>query len=144
MSVMDIHPSSKEEAPVSIEGLKTDEEVFAEDMRDPEFRAAWERMALAHAVALEVLKYRTDQGLSQRALAERLGMKQPQVARLEIGEHTPTIETLARLAAELGIEFTIDIRPPGRRPRFVTKRAQEKNRVASFSSGGAEVLLAAG
>ena len=143
MSVM-TQRKMNEEPPVSLNDLKTDDEVWAEDMRDPEFRAEWERHALAHAVALEVLKYRTDQGLSQTALAERLGMKQPQVARLEIGEHTPTIETLARLAAELDIEFTIDIRPPGRRPRFVTKRAQNDACVAEYSSGGAEVLMAAG
>jgi transcriptional regulator with XRE-family HTH domain len=40
-------------------------------------------------------------------------MKQPQVARLELGEVNPSMETLMRVSAQLGIEFTIDVRPAG-------------------------------
>ena len=38
-------------------------------------------------------------------------MKQPNVARLELGEINPKIETLMLLSSRLGLEFTIDIRP---------------------------------
>ena len=48
--------------------LRTARHVRAEDLRDPEIRAEYERTALAHAVAMRVLKYRTDHGLSQSAL----------------------------------------------------------------------------
>ncbi|MEQ8833061.1 MAG: helix-turn-helix transcriptional regulator [Miltoncostaeaceae bacterium] len=34
---------------------------------------------------------------------------QPQVARLESGMHMPSLDALARLAVELGAEFTISI-----------------------------------
>jgi len=49
--------------------------------------------------------------LSQSALARRLGMQQPAIASLEAGDHQPSLATLARLAAGLGIEFHIDITP---------------------------------
>ena len=91
--------------------LKSARQVRAEDLRDPEVRAEYERTALAHAVAMRVIKYRTEQGLSQSALARRLGMQQPAIARLEAGDHQPSLATLARLAAGLGIEFHIDITP---------------------------------
>ena len=40
--------------------LRNARHVRAEDLRDPEIRAEYERTALAHAVAMRVLKYRTD------------------------------------------------------------------------------------
>jgi transcriptional regulator with XRE-family HTH domain len=124
--------------------LKTNDELIVEQLRtDPEFRAEWERTALARAVAVAIVRYRADRDLSQRGLAERLGMKQPQVARLELGEVNPSMETLMRVSAQLGIEFTIDVRPAGTPVRNVTKRAQADNVVGSFSTDDAEILVAA-
>lgn len=91
--------------------LQTHEEVLAEELRDPEFRAEWERLTLARAVGQCVLSYRIRHALSQRKLAQILGIKQPQVARLEAGSHDPSFETLRLLAEHLGIEFLVDISP---------------------------------
>jgi transcriptional regulator with XRE-family HTH domain len=123
--------------------LKTNDEILQEELQDPEFRAEWERTALARAVALAIVRYRGDHGLSQRDLAERLGMKQPQVARLELGEVNPSMETLMRVSGQLGIEFTIDVRPAGTTVHNVTKRAQVNNLVGSVRTSEAEVLIAA-
>jgi len=73
--------------------------------------AAHIRTALARAVAMRVLAYRVEHGLSQTALARQLDMQQPAIARLEAGDHEPTFSTLERLARGLGIEFHIDITP---------------------------------
>jgi transcriptional regulator with XRE-family HTH domain len=122
---------------------KTNDELIAEQLRtDPEFRAEWERTALARAVAVAIVRYRADHDLSQRELAERVGMKQPQVARLELGEVNPSMETLMRVSAQLGIEFTIDVRPAGTTVHNVTKRAQVNNLVGSIRTSEAEVLVA--
>jgi transcriptional regulator with XRE-family HTH domain len=121
-----------------------DEALASSELRtDPAFRAEWERTALARAVALAIVRYRADHDLSQRELAERLGMKQPQVARLELGEVNPSMETLMRVSAQLGIEFTIDVRPAGTAVHNVTKRAQANNVVGSFRTDEAEILVAA-
>ena len=80
-------------------------------LRDPEFRQAWERTALARAVALRLVEYRAENGLSQSALARKLQMQQPAIARLEAGDHNPSMETLMRLSQGLGIDFNIDITP---------------------------------
>lgn len=124
--------------------LATSEEVLAEHLRDPDFRRAWERTAIARAVAVKVIAYRAEQALSQRALAIRLGMSQPQVARLEAGEHNPTIDTLSRLAETLDVEFAIDIRPHMRAPRLLSRHAQRTKTIASYETETAGVLLAAG
>ena len=78
---------------------------------DPEFRAEWERTALARAIALAVVGYRVRHGLSQTQLATQLGVRQPHVSRLEIGEHNPTPEMLQRLASKLGLRVVLEIAP---------------------------------
>jgi transcriptional regulator with XRE-family HTH domain len=123
--------------------MKTNDELLAEQLRtDPAFRAEWERTALARAVAVAIVRYRADHDLSQRDLADRLGMKQPQVGRLELGEVNPSIDTLMRISSRLGVEFTIDVRPAGSPARNVTKRAQAKNVVGTFSTSDAELMVA--
>lgn len=123
--------------------LKTSEEVLAEHLCDPDFRRGWERTAVARAVAVKVVAYRAEHGLSQRALARELGMTQPQVARLEAGEHNPTIDTLARLAEALDVEFAIDIHPRQRTPKLLSEGAQRANAIATYETDKAGVLFAA-
>ncbi len=96
---------------MKVSDLKTHEEVLAEHLQDPEFRREWERTRFADAVATRILAYRVDQGLTQTELAKRLGMNQSAVARLEAGDHEPSLATLRRLAQVLGLEFHIDITP---------------------------------
>ncbi len=71
-------------------------------------------------------------------------MTQPQLARLEAGEHNPTIDTLARLAQTLDLEFAIDIHPRQRAPKLLNHHAQGKNAIASYETDTAAILLAAG
>jgi ribosome-binding protein aMBF1 (putative translation factor) len=97
--------------------LKTASQIAAEELADPEIRREHERTALAHAVAMRVIGYRSEHGLSQTGLARLLDMQQPAIARLEAGDHEPSLATLSRLARVLGIEFHIDITPDALRLR---------------------------
>lgn len=91
--------------------LKTAGQIAAGELADPEIRREHEQTALAHAVAMRVIGYRVEHGLSQTALARLLGMHQPAIARLEAGDHEPSLATLSRLARRLGVEFHINITP---------------------------------
>ena len=45
--------------------MKANDELIAEQLRtDPEFRAEWERTALARAVAVAIVRYRAEHDLS--------------------------------------------------------------------------------
>src|SRR6266571_2098069 len=80
-------------------GTKAHEELlYAELAADPEFAGEWERLALARTVAIGLIGFRSDNQLSQRELAELLGVSQPRVVELESGEKNPQIETLLRIA----------------------------------------------
>ena len=49
-------------------------------------------------------------GLSQRELADRAGTAQSVVARIELGETSPTLRTLSRLLDAAGFELVVDHR----------------------------------
>src|ERR1035441_1862902 len=90
---------------MKLSDLPTHEQVLAEHLdADPEYRREWERTALARAMAVKVISYRAEHSLSQSALAGRLKMTQPAVARLESGQHNPTFPMLLRLSEALGVE----------------------------------------
>lgn len=49
---------------------------------------------------------RVQAGLTQAELARRTGIHRPNIARVEAGRHTPSLETLARLAQAIGVPTT--------------------------------------
>jgi ribosome-binding protein aMBF1 (putative translation factor) len=96
---------------VKIQDLHTADEIHERHMQeDPEYAAEYERTRFANEVAIMVLRYRSEHGLSQSALARMLGTRQPNIARLESGEHEPSLATLARLSAVLGLDVSIEVR----------------------------------
>lgn len=72
--------------------------------------ARTDRHALARAVELALSNYRFASGISQQQLAAILGVKQPQVARLESGLVTPTLDTLKLISERLGIDFRLEVK----------------------------------
>ena len=46
---------------------------------------------------------RLDNGLTQAELARRTGIHRPNIARVEAGRHTPSLDTLARIADAIGV-----------------------------------------
>jgi transcriptional regulator with XRE-family HTH domain len=81
-------------------------------------RTGAERRADAYQEAREALllgqqvyNRRVELCLSQAELAERAGMTQPQVSRLETGGVTPTLALLRRLAKALDSELNVTFTP---------------------------------
>jgi ribosome-binding protein aMBF1 (putative translation factor) len=91
--------------------LISNAEVLDDMLQDPEFRAEWERTALARVVAEAVIRYRAERSLSQTALGRLLGWSQPVVARLEAAEHNPSMDTLLALSRGLGMRVHVDVGP---------------------------------
>ena len=98
---------------------------------DREFREEWYANVLGRTFGLAVFTYRTDQGLTQTALGKTLGIPQSQIARIEDGEHTPSLpkcearreisKTLQRGVCDATDQVVISVRecstkPAGRAP----------------------------
>jgi ribosome-binding protein aMBF1 (putative translation factor) len=123
--------------------LKTHEALLAAELAaDPEFREKWERLALARAIADEVIRYRAEHGLSQKKLADQLGMKQPQVARLELAEVEPDPATIARVVGVIGVELAVSYVPAEEAPALLTKAGREQAVVGRYERGGGAVVVA--
>lgn len=74
------------------------------------------------ALTLMLRWARQDAGLSQAELARRLGVSQQAVAKVEHPDANPTVDTLLRVAAALGMSLTLERaagarRSPARRAR---------------------------
>ena len=88
--------------------LVSHHQVFAEKLkRDPEFRKLWEAGAARRAVVEAVMGERIRQKMSQKELAERAGIRQPHIARLEGGGAGMSIDTLAKIAKAFGARLKI-------------------------------------
>ena len=81
---------------------------FLEEICTPEELSASEMTAQIVATLIEA---RTRKGLTQKALAERCGLPQPSLARIESGSSTPRIDTLCRVARAL--DLVPCLRPKG-------------------------------
>jgi HTH-type transcriptional regulator/antitoxin HipB len=76
-----------------------------------EFDTTYAAAKLALSVGEQVRDAREAAGLSQRALASRMGTSQAAIARLEAGGVGSTLTTLQRVAAALDMEVTVHLRP---------------------------------
>lgn len=126
-----------------IEDMIPFERVLDEHLRDPEFRAEWERLAPARAIAHRLIAYRADHGLTQTALGRLLGLSQPAVSRLEVAEHLPSLETLVRLSERLGIEIVVEIVPPEQNHAAAEAKLLDAEVTVHVSTpGGADLAVA--
>ncbi len=79
---------------------------------DVEFKAARRDTRPQFEFRRALLVARADAGLTQREMAERLGVKQPALARWEAGETMPTLDTLFRVAKALQLDFSVTPNDP--------------------------------
>ena len=69
-------------------------------------------------LADDLVRLREARGLSQRALAQRLGISQPAVAKIESGRATNLqLRTLLRIVTVLGGELVLSVRARGQESR---------------------------
>lgn len=92
----------------------------------PDVRREYDKLKEEFELLDEILKARTDAGLTQAELAERIGTTQSAVARMEtaMGKHSPSIATLKRYASALG--YRLQLRLVKERGVSRSHRAREK------------------
>ena len=86
-----------------------------EQLKDPEFRAEYDALEGEFALIRQLIDLRIKRGLSQRKLAERAGMQQPTIARLEGGQPA-SLQTLRRVAEALGADVKVSLVPRQAKP----------------------------
>lgn len=84
---------------------------WAEQFDAPGFGAIYDEEAAKKELWLQLVEARQDAGLTQQQLAQRLGVSQSQVAKIERrGYETYTLTTLRRYVEALGQDFRLEVR----------------------------------
>ena len=81
---------------------------LAQQMEDPAFAAEYEAQRPEYEAIRAVIAARLACNMTQKELAEKTGIRQSNIGRIENGSASPTIDTLARIAAGLGKQLKID------------------------------------
>jgi transcriptional regulator with XRE-family HTH domain len=81
-------------------------------LSDSATREAYEKRRPAFELASKLIELRNSLGLTQRQIAARAKMTQPEIARLESGGVEPNWETLRRVLGALGASIEIKARDP--------------------------------
>lgn len=73
----------------------------------PEARAQREVFERAYEIAVQIIELREEHGLTQAELAERCGIDQGDISRIERGSTSPTARTLQRIAEALDADVRL-------------------------------------
>ncbi|MCC8161718.1 MAG: helix-turn-helix domain-containing protein [Lachnospiraceae bacterium] len=82
-----------------------------EQMKDPEFRAEYDALEPEFSFMQAMIDARRETGITQKQLAEKTGISQSDISKFESGGGNPSIKTLRRLAAGLGMRVKIEFQP---------------------------------
>ena len=92
--------------------LRTHDEVLKEFLKDEEFRKGYEEELRKLRIAHALIKLREQRGLTQAALARRMRVSQPFIAKLESGEaRNYNLETLMKVAVALDSDLEVRFHP---------------------------------
>lgn len=81
-------------------------------MKRPGFKEAYEELADEYAIVRQLLSARTKAGLTQEAVASRMGTTKSAISRLEsAGKHAPSIATLKKYAGVVGCKLEVKLVP---------------------------------
>ncbi|MCR4334238.1 MAG: helix-turn-helix transcriptional regulator [Patescibacteria group bacterium] len=83
------------------------DEIHKDLMKKPGFKKAYEDLEFEFSIIRAIIKARGKQGLTQRELAERIGIAQSVLARFEAGRANPTLSFLKKVVGGLGLKMAI-------------------------------------
>ena len=78
-------------------------------LQNPHVLKAYEAFEPEFAVVRMIVRKRIQKGLTQKALASKIGTKQSAIARLESGTYNPSLLFLKRVAHALDAQLTVSL-----------------------------------
>ena len=94
-----------------IERMMRDDDMLSKQLENEEFKKEYEAIQPEMDVIRAIVDARTSQNLTQKELAERTGINQADISKLENGTRNPSINLLKRLADGMGMALKIEFVP---------------------------------
>lgn len=88
--------------------MTTFDDYLAEQLKNPEFKKEYDALEPEFAIIQAMIDARKATGLTQKELSERTGIAQADISRLERGNANPSLKTLQRLAAGMGMKLKVE------------------------------------
>ena len=86
-------------------------ELLNEQLKDPEFKKEWDDIQPEMDVIRAMIDARIAQNLTQKELADKVGMNQADISKLENGTRNPSLKLLKKIAVGLGMDLKIQFVP---------------------------------
>lgn len=80
-------------------------------LQDPEFKKEWDNLEPEYNMMQAIVDARKRSNLTQKELAERTGIDQADISKLENGNANPTLAVLKRLADGMGMVLKLEFVP---------------------------------
>lgn len=94
--------------------MRNFKESLSEQMNDADFKKEYDRLQPEFAIIQAMLDARKAAGLTQKDLADRTGIAQADISKLENGNANPSLRTLQRLADGMGMKLKLEFIPANR------------------------------
>ncbi len=93
-----------------MKGVRRFKDRLKKDLRDPEFRKAFDEEEVCASLAIQIAKIRQKKDLTQQELAKRLQTTQQTISRLEdINNRSLSLKTLIKVARMLDKRLKIEL-----------------------------------
>ncbi len=82
-----------------------------EQLKEDEFRKEYDALQPEFDIIRAIVEARASQNLTQKELAERTGINQADISKLENGTRNPSLKLLKRLADGMGMDLKLSFVP---------------------------------
>lgn len=86
-------------------------EFLNKQLDDPEFKKEWDDIQPEMDVIRAIMEARISQNMTQKELAERTGINQADISKLENGTRNPSLKLLKRLADGMDMNLSLVFTP---------------------------------
>ena len=83
-------------------------------LKDPNFKKEYDALEPEFSIIQAIIDARKNAGMTQKELAEKTGITQGDISRLENGSANPSLKTLQRLAEGMGMTLKLEFVPTTR------------------------------
>lgn len=91
--------------------MRTFDDMLSKQLENEEFKKEYKAIQPELDIIRAIVDARTSQNLTQKELAERTGINQADISKLENGTRNPSIKLLKRLAEGMGMILKIEFVP---------------------------------
>ena len=86
-------------------------ETLNEQLKDPEFKIEFDALAAEYQLINAILDARKAANITQKQLAEKTGIAQSDISKIENGNANPSLKTIERIASGLGMTVKVEFVP---------------------------------